>query len=415
MTLWLILSLMTAAAIFAVLWPLSRRGRHLSEGHDVAVYRDQLAEIERDRKQGLIGPTEAEAAKLEISRRLLAAADQAEAGKASQPLKSGTTAKGKSSNSRTKSQEKSQPKIPAPAEDPATLWRRRAAALIALVGLPALAAILYMTWGSPQLPGAPLAARLDLPLEQRSIESMVAQVEAHLENRPNDGRGWEVVAPVYMKMGRYADAVRARANVLRILGSTAARESDLGEAQVAAANSVVTAEAKQSFERALKLDPADLKAQYFMGLAAMQDGRRNDAIQLWQTALENPSANAAYRRLIQQSLAQLDPEAAKVAQKPIEPKAPQPGPSQEDIKAAEQLTPEQRVEMVRGMVERLADRLKTDSSDFDGWMRLVRAYAVMGDADKAREALTKAREAVGSDAEKNNRLDALAESLGLKS
>ncbi|MET0446582.1 MAG: c-type cytochrome biogenesis protein CcmI [Pseudorhodoplanes sp.] len=291
--------------------------------------------------------------------------------------------------------------------------------MVALIALPAAAAVLYMKWGSPHLPGMPLATRQDLPLEQRSIESMVAQVEAHLERRPNDGRGWEVVAPVYMKMGRFSDAVRARANVLRLLGTNATRESDLGEAQVAAANGVVTAEAKQSFERALKLDAADLRSLYFMGLAAMQDGRQQEASQIWRTALETAPATSSYRRLTQQSLAKLDPAAAQIEPKQaqakqIEPNASQPGPSQEDMKAAEQLTPAQRAEMVRGMVDRLADRLKTDGSDFDGWLRLVRAYAVMGDVDKAREALTSARKTFGADAEKNNRLDALAESLGLK-
>jgi cytochrome c-type biogenesis protein CcmH len=238
---------------------------------------------------------------------------------------------------------------------------------------------------------------------------MVAQVEAHLEARPNDGRGWEVVAPVYMKMGRFNDAVRARANVVRILGATAVREGDLGEAQVAAANGVVTAEAKQSFERALKLDAADLKAQYFIGLAAEQDGRPNDAAQTWRTMLDNAPPNAPYRPLIQQSLARLESKGIKV-----EPKAPQPGPTQEDIAASQQMTPEQRAEMIRGMVDRLADRLKTDGTDFESWLRLVRAYVVMGDADKAREALANARNAVGADPEKRNRLDALAESLGLK-
>jgi cytochrome c-type biogenesis protein CcmH len=390
MTLWLILSLMTAAAMFAVLWPLSRRGSAPSQGQDIAVYRDQLDEVERDRKSGLIGDAEAEAARLEISRRLLAAADKVEP-KLAEP--------------KTKSGRKSQPN----SEDPASLWRRRAAALIALFALPALSAGLYMKWGSPQLPGAPLATRADLPLEQRSIESMVAQVEAHLERRPNDGRGWEVVAPVYMKMGRFNDAVRARANVVRILGSTASREAELGEAQVAAANGVVTAEAKQSFERALKLDAADLKAQYFVGLAAEQDGRLKEAAHIWGTMLDNAPPNAPYRPLIQQSLARLASKGIAV-----EPKAPQPGPSQDDIAASQQLTPEQRAEMIRGMVERLADRLKTDGSDFESWVRLVRAYVVMGDADKAREALNNARNAVGTDPEKRNRLDALAESLGLK-
>lgn len=398
MTLWLILSLMTAAAMFAVLWPLSRRGTATGEGHEVAVYRDQLAEVDRDLRQGLIGATEAEAARLEISRRLLAAAGPA------------TPAK----KSRTKAQAPGQA-----TDDDTGLFRRRAAALVALIALPVVSAALYLHWGSPTLPGMPLLTRQDLPLEQRSLESMVAQVEAHLEQRPNDGRGWEVVGPVYMKMGRFDDAVRARANVIRILGASAARESDLGEAQAAAANGVVTAQARQSFERALKLDPADPRAQYFLGLAALQDGREQDAARIWRTVLENTPANAPYRRLIQQSLTRLDPKAAQIppAQippKPVEPNAPQPGPSREDLAAAAQLTPEQRVAMVRGMVERLADRLKADGSDFEGWLRLVRAYVVMGDADKAREALGDARKAIGADTDKNNRLDALAQSLGIK-
>src|SRR5689334_15838832 len=110
MTLWFILSLMTAAAIFAVLWPLSRRGSAAVQGQDIAVYRDQLDEVERDRKSGLIGHAEAEAAKLEISRRLLAAADKAEPNKAAPKSKSKDTA-----------------------EPQAVLWRRRAAALVALI------------------------------------------------------------------------------------------------------------------------------------------------------------------------------------------------------------------------------------------------------------------------------------------
>ncbi|MGD9922093.1 MAG: c-type cytochrome biogenesis protein CcmI, partial [Pseudorhodoplanes sp.] len=138
MSLYLILALMTAAAIFAVLLPLSRRPSDAAAGgQDVAVYRDQLDEIERDRKSGLIGKAEAEAAKVEISRRLLAAADL-----------SGQAA-------------------PASASSP--VWRRRMTALVALLLLPALSAGLYLRWGSPQLPGAPLAARLDAPAENRSI------------------------------------------------------------------------------------------------------------------------------------------------------------------------------------------------------------------------------------------------------
>lgn len=162
MTLWFLLALMTAAAIFAVLWPLARRSGHLRSGSDIAVYRDQLEEIDRDRAAGLIPEVEAEAARVEVSRRLLAA-DAANA-----------TAR-------------------AAKADP--IWRRRAASLVALVLFPAFAAGLYLALGSPGLPGAPLLARRDVPPAQQSIASMVAQVEAHLERNPEDGRGWEVVAP----------------------------------------------------------------------------------------------------------------------------------------------------------------------------------------------------------------------------
>lgn len=378
MSLYLILALMTAVATFAVLWPLSREQRTAAaDGHEVEVYRDQLDEIERDRKAGLIGDSDAEAARVEISRRLLAAADSS-----GQP------------GSKTSS----------------PVWRRRAAALIALLVLPAMSAAFYIRHGSPQLPGAPLAGRLDAPLENRSIESMVAQVEAHLEKNPNDGQGWQVVAPVYMRMGRFSDAVRARAQTIRLLGATADREADLGEAQVAAANGVVTADAKATFERALKADEGNLKAQYFTALAAEQDGRPQDAARVWRAMLERAPPNAPFRPLIQQSLARVEPKAAAA----IEPKAPQPGPTQEDMAAAQQMTPEQRQEMIRGMVDRLAERLKTDSSDFEGWLRLVRAYAVMGDKDKAREAFVSARNTIGDDADKRKRLDDLAKGLGIE-
>lgn len=378
MTLWLVLALMTAAAIFAVLWPLSRHGRPESEarsGSDLAVYRDQLAEIDRDLAAGLIAAQDAEAARVEVSRRLLAAADQAE----QMPAKS----------------------------QPAGLWRRRIASLIALILLPAGAAALYLTFGSPNLPGMPLSARNTQAPGTRSLESMVAQVEAHLERNPDDGRGWEVLAPVYMQAGRFDDAVRARRNILRLLGSTADRESNLGEAMVAAANGMVTAEAKAAFERALARDTANVKAQYYVGLAAEQDGKPEEAARLWRDLLEKAPPNAPYRPLIQSSLSRVDPAAV-----PASP--PAAGPSAEDVAAAQQLTPEQRGEMIRGMVDRLAEKLKADGSDLDGWLRLMRAYIVLGDPDKARTALADARKAIGADADKRKKLDEFAKGLGIE-
>ena len=371
MMLWLVMALMTAAAILAVLWPLARRAP-LRAGSDVAVYRDQLDEIERDRTAGLIGEREAEAARVEVSRRLIAAADAA----APEPTPEGA------------------------------VRRRRAAALAALILLPLGAAGFYLLLGSPELTGQPQAARGDASAEQRSVVELVGRVEAHLEQNPEDGRGWEVVGPVYMRLGRYDDAVKARKNALRLLGPNAEREADLGEALTGAANGVVTAEAKAAFDRAVRHNPSDTRARYFIGLAAEQDGRPKEAAAAWRELLAEASEDAAWTGFVRESLARVDPAAAAAFQR---------GPSAEDVAAAGEMSPEQRTTMVQGMVSRLAERLKQDGGDVEGWLRLLRAYMVLGDKDLARAAADDARRALASDPEKLRRVDDMIKGLGLDS
>jgi cytochrome c-type biogenesis protein CcmH len=187
------------------------------------------------------------------------------------------------------------------------------------------------------------------------------------------------------------------------------RHADLGEALTAAANGIVTADARQAFEAALKLKPDDYRARYFIGLAAEQDGRPKDAADLWRKLLAGAPADASWTDLVRESLARVDPGAAVPAPAPGTP-----GPSAEDVAAASQLSPEQRTAMVRGMVERLAARLKQDGSDIEGWLRLVRAYMVLGDKDKARAALTDARRALAGEPDKLRRIDETVKGLGLE-
>ena len=371
MMLWFVMALMTAAAVFAVLWPLARRSP-LRSGSDIAVYRDQLEEIERDRAGGLIGEREAEAARIEVSRRLLAAADTV---------------------------------APALLPDGMT-GRRRAAAFAALILLPLGAAGLYLSLGSPELTNQPQEARRELSPEQSPIMELVARVEAHLEQNPEDGRGWEVLGPVYMRLGRYDDAVKARRTVLRLLGPTAGREADLGEAITGAQNGIVTAEAKAAFDRAVALDPSDIRSRYFIGLTAEQDGRPKEAAEVWRALLAEASADAAWAGFVRESLARVDPAAAA---------ASQPGPSVDDVAAASEMSPEQRTAMVQGMVSRLAERLKQDGADVEGWLRLLRAYMVLGDKAQARAAAGDARRALSSDPEKLRRVDDVIKGLGLES
>jgi cytochrome c-type biogenesis protein CcmH len=385
MTLWFLFALMTAAAIFAVLWPLgrARQDEHRADAdHDVAVYRDQIDEIERDRASGLIGEAEAEGARVEVSRRLLAAADAAQA--------------------------------VAPAQRGETM-RRRVAAVAVLVALPAVAGAFYLTLGSPQLPGQPIANRAATPVQNRSLDTLVAQVEAHLEKNPEDGRGWEVVGPVYMRFGRFDDAVKARRNALRLNGPSADREGDLGESLMGAANGVVTAEAKEAFERALKLDAKHPKSRFFLGVASYQDGNAPAAAAIWRGMLSDAPPDSPWLGMVRQALAQVDGSTPQPAPGASAPGASAPGPSAEDVAAAQNMNPEDRGAMIRGMVDRLADRLKQDGADIEGWLRLVRAYTVMGDREKALTAVTDARRAVGHDADKLRRLDDLVKELRLES
>jgi cytochrome c-type biogenesis protein CcmH len=365
MTLWFVFALMTAAAIFAVLWPLGRRARPQNDGSETAVYSDQLNEIGRDAAAGLIGSSEAQAARVEISRRLLAAADH----RRDPPL---------ASNVRL----------------------RRTVALIALIGLPIVAIALYLPLGSPRLGDFPLAERTRVPDATQPLDNLVAQVEAHLEQNPTDGRGWNVLAPVLTKLGRYDDAVRAYRNSISYNGESAARRADLGEALMGAAGGVVTSEAKVEFERAVALNADEAKASYFLGLAAEQDGRNADAASIWREMLAKAPPEAPWRPLVMAALARVGGSTAPVL-------------SDDTVAAAKDMNETDRNAMIHGMVERLATRLKENGDDVEGWLRLVRAYMVMGDRDKAKSALTDARQAVANDAERLKQLNEGLKNLGL--
>jgi cytochrome c-type biogenesis protein CcmH len=365
MSLWFVFALMTAAAVFAVLWPLGRRGRPQQQGSEAAVYKDQLTEIDRDIAAGLIGSAEAVAARVEISRRLLAAAD----------------------NQR----------------DPAissSLGLRRSAAIIALVGLPIMAVAFYLPLGSPRLGDFPLAQRTRAPDAAQPLDNLVAQVEAHLEKNPTDGRGWNVLAPVLARLGRYDDAVRAYRNSIAYNGDSAQRRADLGEAIAGAAGGVVTAEAKAEFERAVALNADEVKASYFLGVAAEQDGRTAEAASIWRAMLAKAPSDAPWRSLVQAALGRVGGSTA-------------PALPDDAVAAAKDMSETDRSAMIRGMVERLAGRLKENGDDVEGWLRLVRAYMVMGDRDKAKSALADARQAVANDAERLRQLNEGLKNLGL--
>lgn len=274
MLFWLLFALMTGAAVFAVLWPLAfaRKAAPAGAEADIAVYRDQLAEIERDRARNLIGETEAEAARIEVSRRILAAA---------------------AAPSRTDKKQ-------------SALQRRRVIAVIAMTAVPLLAVGIYGWTGSPQLPDAPLAERASKSSAQADVMILVRRVEAHLGKNPEDGRGWELLAPVYLMSGRFEEAVKAQRNVRRLLGATPQREAGLGEALTAEAGGRVTPEAREAFERALAGDAKNSKARFFLGFGAEQNGERETAIKYWRELAAEPASNDPWRNEALRRMQELD-------------------------------------------------------------------------------------------------------------
>jgi len=365
MMLWFVFALMTAAAIFAVLWPLSRSDRSQSDASEAVVYKDQLAEIDRDVSAGLIGTTEAQAARVEIGRRLLAAADN-------------------------------QRDLPVRSD----VRLRRMAAILALIGLPIVAIGFYYPLGSPRLGDFPLAQRSRTPDAMQGLDNLVAQVEQHLEKNPTDGRGWSVLAPVLARLGRFDEAIRAFRNSITYNGESPERRADLGEALVAAAGGVVTAEAKAEFERSIALNADEVKASYYLGLAAEQDGHAAEAASIWRAMLARAPVDAPWRPLVRDALVRVGG-------------VPAPALSDDAVAAAKGMNENDRGEMIRSMVERLATRLKQNGEDVEGWLRLVRAYMVMGDTEKARGATSDARQAVANDPERLRQLNEGLKNLGL--
>ena len=235
-----------------------------------------------------------------------------------------------------------------------------------------------------------------------------------------------MLAPVYMRVGRYEDAVKARRNALRILGANAEREADYGEALMSAANGIITADARASFDRALKQDASHVRAKFYLGIAAEQDGQRDAAAGIFREILARAPAGAPYVAFVRTALARVaGPDAAATAGPAPGAPAPSaagpseagpsvPGPSAEDMAAAAQMSEGDRGEMIRGMVARLAERLKSDGSDPDGWLRLLRAYMVLGDRDKARAAAGDARRALTNEPDKLRRLEDGVKQLGIE-
>ncbi len=391
MILWIIFAGLTAAAMIAVLWPLLRQGKQIVEAaaYDTAVFKDQLEEITSEQERGVISQTEAEAARTEVSRRLLAAARIGE--------------------------NKNAPASAAPGRNIPAL-----ALVCTFICVPITSAALYLVYGSPALPDRPLASRLETSSGAKQVEALVARVEARLRDSPEDGRGWEVLAPVYLRMQRFADAADAFGKALRLLGETPQRLVLYGNALVLSHDGVVTEPARLALQKAAAGDGSLVRAHFWLAVAKEQDGQYKQAAQAWRDLLKRSSKDAPWREVVQQRLAAVEQQAglagsgksaARTGAKPGEAIAK--GPTQEDIAASRDMSSSDRTAMIAQMVAGLAERLKSNGGNIEEWKRLVRSYTVLGKKQEAVKALADARGVFAGDLKSLASLNELANSLGL--
>jgi cytochrome c-type biogenesis protein CcmH len=375
MLLWIVIAALTAIALAAIILPLIRKdtGTVPTARYDAAVYRDQLAEIDREVQRGQLGEKEAEAARAEIGRRLLAAAAEADrdeqAGGGEQSVR-----------------------------------MLKTVILTGLIGVPLASLAIYLMLGSPLQPGLPYAERMASAMQNRDYDALVEQVETHLANAPEDAQGWLVLAPIYMRQGRYQDAANALARVMALKGERDDLMADLGEALVLGNNNIVSEEARKAFDRSLALNAGNEKALYYQGVIAIQDGRRDEALKIWRDLVAKAPKDAPWLGFVKEKISELAGETGS---------GQAPALSREQVEGVTSQNAQTQQEMIRSMVDGLASRLAEGGGPVEEWLKLARARVVLGERDAARKAIADARAQYAGDNAALTRIDETSRDLGL--
>ncbi len=380
MAFWIVAFVMAGAVAALLLLALRRGGEEASAAEaDVQVYKDQLREVDRDLARGVLTPAEAEAVRVEVSRRLLEADRQ--------------TAEG------------------------ATAARAPGIATGAVAALSAVAVVggtfaLYQRLGAPGYPDLPLAtriataeaARANRPsqataeaevaaLERPAVEAseeylaLMERLRATVAERPDDIQGQRLLARNEAALGNYVAAREAQARIMELLGdaATAQDHADHADLMVMAAGGYVSPEAEAALSRVLTQDPGNGAARYYTGLLMIQTGRPDLAFEIWDGLLRSSQPTDPWVLPIRAQIRDLAQIAGLTDYAPPDmataPAAP--GPTAEQMEAAAEMTPEERMGMIRGMVDGLSDRLATEGGPPEDWARLIGALGVLGETAQA--------------------------------
>ncbi|MBU0724424.1 MAG: c-type cytochrome biogenesis protein CcmI [Alphaproteobacteria bacterium] len=366
MMLWIAIGLLTALAVAAIAWPLRQaRGQAAADRRDygLEVYKAQLQEIERDLSSGVLSADQASAARLEVQRRLLAESHRP-------PAASGI-ARG----------------LP--------LYRAFGLAVIGGI-LPLGAVMLYLALGSPGAPDMPLVSRqaefAAVAQGTESLETEIASLRQRLTEQPGDLEGWLALGETLRALERYADSAEAYRRAAHI-SSDPDTLSAYAEALIFAQNGTVPVEASTILTQVLEQAPGEPRARYYLGIAEEQAGRPREALEYWVSLEADSPPDAPWRAMLTARIEKTAAEAgiplagmrAEAAEAAAARRARMTasGPSQAEIEAAQQMSAEERAAFVQSMVGRLAERLKEQPEDVEGWLRLGRAYEVLNRRDDA--------------------------------
>ncbi|HWX89628.1 MAG TPA: c-type cytochrome biogenesis protein CcmI [Rhizomicrobium sp.] len=396
MILWVILTVMIALTAVGLTIPLVRRyEQRPTRVKTLDILKGQLSEVDAQQAGKLIGDAEADGLRAEIKRRILA--EDREAPAAARPL-------------------------------PATAMPWMALGLVAVVALCATA--LYALMGHPELTSSATLGKVAdaAPAAQANdpqghpmgeVSRMIAGLEARLQQQPGDAQGWQMLGWSYMRTQRPADAARAYGRAVALDPGNVEYLSAQGEAMVQAEGKV-SGDAAALFHRALKGDPADPRARYFLAIYRDQQGDHAGAINDFIALLKSAPADAPWAVQVRNYVEDLA-KAQKIdisSRLPPVPAAPvvapnAPGPDSAQVAAAGQMSDADRQAMIHSMVEKLAAELKANPKDSGGWVRLMRARMVLGEKDQAADAYGQARQAFAGTPAAQAVLQDAAKSLGV--
>jgi len=409
MTFWIIITLMALAASALLVLALMRAqgGAGPAAAYDLRVYRDQLKEVDRDLARGVIGEADAERTRAEVSRRILAADAAAR-----------------------KSQDRSGP------PQAVTMVTAVALAVMVIAG----SVLLYRGLGAPGYGDLGLRHRIEMaqdaresrpdqqaaeaqmpPMPPRQLDAeytaLVDKLRSTVASRPGDARGHDLLAQHEANSGDFPAAYGAKARVIEIKGDAATAQdyAEYAELMIMAAGGYVSPQAERALASALERDRSNGPARYYWGAMMAQTGRPDIAFRIWEETLRAGPSDAYWIAPIRGQIEEMAARAGvDYTLPPAGGGAPMlAGPNSEDMAAAADMSSEDRQDMIRGMVDRLSDRLASDGGSAEEWARLIGALGVLGDSDRARAIHAEAQQTFAGDAEALAQIEAAARRAGV--